>query len=172
MDRFFSPAVGGTPVNNGPPVSTTTSDGPNQGQPARQAIITAAAAPASPHPAPPAAANAHLQGPSSAGDGRPATEAAAPTAGKTASHHDAAATTTRAEKPVVREALALICKESGLEPDSLRDDALFAELGIDSLMSLVLAEKFRAELGVEVKGSLFLECANIGAVKEWLSEYC
>lgn len=168
MDRFFSPAAsaaaavsGGTSAKNGP-VSTSMSDESNHGQPAGQATTTAAAAPAPapPHPAPPAAANAHLGGPSSAAgrSGRPATTEAATTSAET--------------KPVVREALALICKESGLEPDSLRDDALFAELGIDSLMSLVLAEKFRAELGVEVKGSLFLECANVGAFKEWLSEYC
>lgn len=44
-------------------------------------------------------------------------------------------------------------------------------MGIDSLMSLVLSEKFKTELQLEVKSSLFLECPNIGALKEWLNEY-
>ncbi|KAI1372121.1 beta-ketoacyl synthase domain-containing protein [Hypoxylon crocopeplum] len=72
----------------------------------------------------------------------------------------------------VTEALKLICRESGLEMDQLKEEALFAELGIDSLMSLVLAEKFRSELNLEVKSSLFLECANVKAFKDWLADYC
>lgn len=76
------------------------------------------------------------------------------------------------ENSTVQEALLLICRESGLEMEQLKDEALFAEVGIDSLMSLVLAEKFRSELQLEVKSSLFLECANVKAFKEWLADYC
>jgi iterative type I PKS product template protein len=69
------------------------------------------------------------------------------------------------------KALLLIAKEAGLELSDLIDDAEFANLGVDSLMSLVIAEKFREELGVSVAGSLFLEYPTIGSLRAWLEEY-
>lgn len=54
----------------------------------------------------------------------------------------------------------------------LRDDVSFVELGVDSLMSLVLSEKFRSELGLEVKSSVFLECPSVVELKNWLSQHC
>lgn len=74
--------------------------------------------------------------------------------------------------PVITDCLKLIARETGLELSHLTDDASFTELGVDSLMSLVLSEKFRAELQLDVKSSLFLECPNIANLKEWLEEYC
>lgn len=69
------------------------------------------------------------------------------------------------------KAIALIAEEAALEISDLQDDASFANLGIDSLMSLVLAEKFREELGVTVGGSLFLEYPTVGDLRAWLTEY-
>ncbi|KAF2234159.1 putative polyketide synthase [Viridothelium virens] len=69
------------------------------------------------------------------------------------------------------KALVLIAKEAGFNLAELTDDAEFANLGVDSLMSLVIAEKFREELGVNVAGSLFLEYPTIGVLKAWLLEY-
>ncbi|OJJ96972.1 hypothetical protein ASPACDRAFT_33832 [Aspergillus aculeatus ATCC 16872] len=69
------------------------------------------------------------------------------------------------------KALVLIANEAGLEQSDLTDDAAFANLGVDSLMSLVIAEKFREELGIVVAGSLFLEYPTIGALRSWLEEY-
>ena len=68
-------------------------------------------------------------------------------------------------------ALVLIAKEAGLNLADLTDDAEFTNIGVDSLMSLVIAEKFREELGVSVAGSLFLEYPTIGVLKAWLLEY-
>lgn len=73
---------------------------------------------------------------------------------------------------LVAQCLQVMARETGLELESLTPDASFVELGIDSLMSLVLSEKFRAELGIEIKSSLFLECPTIGELKAWLEEYC
>lgn len=53
-------------------------------------------------------------------------------------------------------AIQMIASEAGLDLADLTDDASFAQLGVDSLMSLVIAEKFREQLGVTVNGSLFL----------------
>lgn len=70
-----------------------------------------------------------------------------------------------------RKALVLIANEARLDVSDLKDEAPFADLGIDSLMSLVIAEKFREDLGISVAGSLFLEYPTIGALRMWLEEY-
>lgn len=69
------------------------------------------------------------------------------------------------------KALRLIADEAGLDLEDLIDSASFANLGVDSLMSLVIAEKFRADLNVVVTGSLFLEYPTIGDLRSWLEEY-
>lgn len=50
------------------------------------------------------------------------------------------------------------------------NSASFVELGIDSLMSLVLPEKFKMELGLDVKGPDFIECSTIGELNGWLDQ--
>ncbi|KAL8708708.1 MAG: hypothetical protein Q9220_006433 [cf. Caloplaca sp. 1 TL-2023] len=72
---------------------------------------------------------------------------------------------------VAAKALKLIEKEAGLEDSDMKDEATFGSLGIDSLMSLVIAEKFREELQITVGGSLFLEYPTVGDLKAWLMEY-
>lgn len=72
---------------------------------------------------------------------------------------------------ITGKALALISRETAIEVSELVDDAEFADLGIDSLMSLVLAEKFQNELNVKVNGSLFLDYPTIGDLREWLEKY-
>lgn len=69
------------------------------------------------------------------------------------------------------KAMALIAAEAALDISDLQDDASFATLGVDSLMSLVIAEKFRDQLGVTVSGSLFLEYPTVGDLRLWLIEY-
>ena len=71
---------------------------------------------------------------------------------------------------IVGDALKLIARETGLDLSDLTDEATFVELGVDSLTSLVLAEKFKKELSIEVKSSLFLECLNVRDLKEWLEQ--
>jgi monodictyphenone polyketide synthase len=69
------------------------------------------------------------------------------------------------------KALSIIADETGIDLAEIADDASFANLGVDSLMSLVIAEKFRSVLGVTVGGSLFLEYPTVGDLKAWLLEY-
>jgi iterative type I PKS product template protein len=83
--------------------------------------------------------------------------------------HDAPVTAN--PESTINKALALIAVEVALEMDDITDDATFASLGVDSLMSLVIAEKFREELAVTVGGSLFLEYPTIGDLRSWLQEY-
>ena len=73
---------------------------------------------------------------------------------------------------MVCQAMAIIAREAALENlAELEDDASFVNLGIDSLLSLVLSEKFREELDIEVTGAQFLECPTIGEFKGWLQEH-
>jgi monodictyphenone polyketide synthase len=72
---------------------------------------------------------------------------------------------------VADRAFQLIANEAGLEISDLEDDASFNHLGVDSLMSLVIVEKFRLELDVKVSGSLFLDYPTIGDLRKWLDEY-
>ena len=74
------------------------------------------------------------------------------------------------ESPIITDCLKIIARETGLDASELTDNASFVELGVDSLMSLVLSEKFRAELSLEVKSSVFIECPNIGELKAWLDQ--
>ncbi|CAG9984938.1 unnamed protein product [Clonostachys byssicola] len=69
------------------------------------------------------------------------------------------------------KATGLIATETGIAPSELIDDARFSDIGIDSLMSLVIAEKFRTELGIAVNSGLFLEYPTMGALRSWLLEY-
>lgn len=71
---------------------------------------------------------------------------------------------------ITAKALALIAAEAALDVADLEDDAEFSSLGVDSLMSLVISEKFRTELDVKVGGSLFIDFPTIGDLKQWLSE--
>ncbi|KAI0121114.1 putative polyketide synthase [Xylariales sp. AK1849] len=72
---------------------------------------------------------------------------------------------------VAARAIILVAAEAALEISDLRDDVGFAELGVDSLMSLVIAEKLREQLNVAVSGSLFLEYPTVGDLRAWLIEY-
>ncbi|KAK4206967.1 putative beta-ketoacyl synthase domain-containing protein [Rhypophila decipiens] len=79
-------------------------------------------------------------------------------------------TTSEAEfhLPHVANSMRLIAQETGLDAEDLRSDTAFADVGVDSLMSLTLADKLQAELGVPVKASLFLECPTVGDLEKWL----
>ncbi|KAM7213693.1 putative beta-ketoacyl synthase domain containing protein [Rhypophila decipiens] len=70
--------------------------------------------------------------------------------------------------PHVANSMRLIAQETGLDAEDLRSDTAFADVGVDSLMSLTLADKLQAELGVPVKASLFLECPTVGDLEKWL----
>lgn len=74
--------------------------------------------------------------------------------------------------PIVHQAMALISKETEIELHELTDETEFASIGVDSLLSLVLAQKFGSEFKLEVRSSLFMDCPTIGDFKAWLMDYC
>ncbi|CAG8084633.1 unnamed protein product [Penicillium salamii] len=77
-----------------------------------------------------------------------------------------------AENPIIQQAMDLISKETEIDLEELLDETEFSCIGIDSLMSLVLVQRFATELKLELRGSLFFDCPTIGDFKTWLRDYC
>ncbi|KAI1762104.1 putative polyketide synthase [Hypoxylon sp. FL1150] len=75
------------------------------------------------------------------------------------------------ENSTASRALQIIAREAALEVSELTEEVAFSNLGVDSLLSLVIAEKFRAELGVPAGGGVFLEYPSVGELVAWLTEY-
>ncbi|KAF2024556.1 polyketide synthase [Setomelanomma holmii] len=109
--------------------------------------------------------------PVSTGTTTPETPSLAGSGNSSATSIDVTVATSAKSNGITEKALLLIAKETGIDVEELQDNADFADVGIDSLMSLVLAEKFQQELNVKVNGSLFLDYPTIGDLKEWLEKY-
>ena len=105
-------------------------------------------------------------------------KSAAPSPSKNNPDVIAAAATTADANPapinkkndLVTRALDIIADAAGTDIEDLNEEADFTDLGIDSLMSLVLAQKFRSEIGVEVRDSIFVEFSCIGDLCRWLEK--
>ncbi|KAH3903772.1 non-reducing polyketide synthase PKS19-like protein [Parastagonospora nodorum] len=68
----------------------------------------------------------------------------------------------------MEKALALVAEELAVDIGLLTDDALIADLGLDSLMSLVMSQRLREELGLEIRDAFFLEITTIQDLKALL----
>lgn len=63
-------------------------------------------------------------------------------------------------------ALQVISEESGVAVEDLTDDTVFADAGVDSLLSLVIVSRFRDELELDIQHeSLLIECPTVGELK-------
>ncbi|KAI3545136.1 beta-ketoacyl synthase domain-containing protein [Colletotrichum abscissum] len=69
------------------------------------------------------------------------------------------------------KATLIIASQTGIDVADLSDNTRLGDVGVDSLMSLVIAERFRGDLDIAVNSSLFLEYPTLGALKDWLREY-
>lgn len=66
---------------------------------------------------------------------------------------------------VLTKFLSIISEELGVETSELPDEAAFADVGLDSLMSLTITGRMREELEMDVPTSLFSDNATVGAAK-------
>ena len=73
-------------------------------------------------------------------------------------------------KDVTGKALAIVAEEIGVSASDLSNDTVFADLGVDSLLSLTIAGKFREELDIEVESSLFIECPTVKDLRNFFSQ--
>ncbi|KAH9242504.1 hypothetical protein K456DRAFT_1820977 [Colletotrichum gloeosporioides 23] len=63
-------------------------------------------------------------------------------------------------------ALTILSEESGIDKGDLAEDVALADLGIDSLLSLVVCGRIRDELDIDLpERALFVECTTVGDVK-------
>lgn len=63
--------------------------------------------------------------------------------------------------------LDILSEESGVDKGDLGDDVSLADIGIDSLLSLVVCGRLRDDLDVDLPdGALFQECFSIGDIKK------
>ncbi|KAK7701556.1 Type I Iterative PKS [Diaporthe eres] len=63
--------------------------------------------------------------------------------------------------------LDILSEESGVDKSELDDDVSLADIGIDSLLSLVVCGRLRDDLDVNLPdGALFQECYSVGDIKK------
>lgn len=63
-------------------------------------------------------------------------------------------------------ALQVISEESGVALQDLTNDTVFADAGVDSLLSLVIVSRFRDELELDIQHeSLLIECPTVGELR-------
>ncbi|KAI4129005.1 MAG: hypothetical protein LQ338_002472 [Usnochroma carphineum] len=72
---------------------------------------------------------------------------------------------------VTTKALGIIAAELGIPVDELADSIEFANIGVDSLMSLSITGRMREELEIEVQSSLFTDYPTVRGMKGFLSRY-
>ncbi|KAF2211538.1 hypothetical protein CERZMDRAFT_42949 [Cercospora zeae-maydis SCOH1-5] len=71
---------------------------------------------------------------------------------------------------VWRDALKILSEESGLTGEELTDDVSFTDVGVDSLMSLVITSRLRDELDIDFPDrALFEECQTISDLRKKFS---
>ncbi|PYH64196.1 non-reducing polyketide synthase encA [Aspergillus vadensis CBS 113365] len=74
----------------------------------------------------------------------------------------------RDDTRLVKQAMGIIASETSICPEELTDDVEFANIGVDSLLSLVLVEKFALGLHLNLRASVFQDCPSVGSFKEHL----
>ncbi|KAI9702722.1 MAG: Type I Iterative PKS [Bogoriella megaspora] len=70
------------------------------------------------------------------------------------------------KKDITDRALILVAEELAVDIKMLTDEAEITDLGLDSLMSLVMSQRLREELGIEVRDAFFMEISTIGDLKK------
>nr|2KR5_A Chain A, Aflatoxin biosynthesis polyketide synthase [Aspergillus parasiticus] len=66
--------------------------------------------------------------------------------------------------------MRVVSEESGIALEELTDDSNFADMGIDSLSSMVIGSRFREDLGLDLgpEFSLFIDCTTVRALKDFM----
>ena len=66
----------------------------------------------------------------------------------------------------------IIAEELAVDHSELLDDVQWADLGVESLMSLIISNKLREDLKLEVESSWFTDYASVGALRKHLAGMC
>ena len=63
------------------------------------------------------------------------------------------------------KALSIISEESGISISEMKNDDFLGDLGIDSLLVLVIASRFREEMSLDLSPSFMMEVSTVGAIR-------
>ncbi|CAK7562716.1 MAG: Type I Iterative PKS [Sporothrix epigloea] len=72
---------------------------------------------------------------------------------------------------VVAQVFDILAKEIGVSNDELVDNVAFADLGVDSLMSLTISGRIREELDIDLHSNAFVDYPIIGAFKAYMAQF-
>lgn len=72
---------------------------------------------------------------------------------------------------VTSQVMDILAVEVGVKIDELVDNIAFTDLGVDSLMALTVCGRLREELDIDINSNEFINYANIGAFKSFLSQF-
>ncbi|KAL3418618.1 Conidial yellow pigment biosynthesis polyketide synthase 2 [Phlyctema vagabunda] len=80
-------------------------------------------------------------------------------------------TSKSAADQVTARALSIIADEIGCEISELADSINFADMGVDSLMSLSISGRFREELEISFQSTAFVDMPTVGLLKSFLVQF-
>lgn len=89
------------------------------------------------------------------------------TSGADLSDDDASGSDAAPQPSSWAEALNIISEESGVPIAELTADTAFHELGVDSLLALLCASRFREELGLDYESTVFLDHRTVGELQKF-----
>ena len=69
---------------------------------------------------------------------------------------------------LITNALQIISEESGIAIEDLGDDSVLSDVGIDSLLGLMISSRFRDELAVDIDSTVLHGLATIKGLKDFL----
>ncbi|KAK1580585.1 LOW QUALITY PROTEIN: polyketide synthase [Colletotrichum navitas] len=72
---------------------------------------------------------------------------------------------TQKQQDVADLLLELIANETGWPVEVLEDNTELADMGVDSLMNIVLVSKIRAEKGIEISAAKFRQCFTVADIR-------
>lgn len=68
------------------------------------------------------------------------------------------------------QAFKILASEVGLSEAELSDDLVFADYGLDSLLSLTITGKFREDLNIDLESTVFMDCPTVKDFKQMLMQ--
>ncbi|KAJ6183799.1 type I iterative polyketide synthase [Penicillium mononematosum] len=78
-------------------------------------------------------------------------------------------TTSTAHDDIFQSALRIIADESGVSPTDLTGETAFADIGIDSLLALIIGSRLSEELTLDIDaGSFFQDCVTVPDLRNFL----
>lgn len=71
---------------------------------------------------------------------------------------------------MVKTALAIIFEKSEIHVSDLKDETLLSDVGVDSLIYLMVASTFAEELGITTESIMFMEETTVDDIKRFVLE--